>query len=193
MALVDSPVAGNHPSMTTAREFAPPTIPTLCDGSHDFDFLHGRWKVRHRLLRNPLSGSSEWYECAGTAVERPLWNGDVNVEEIDIEAPGGRLRVLVLRIYSPLSRQWAIHRSTASNGALDQPMMVGDFSNGYGEFHNQDECGILVRFHWRKITRDRCRWEQAYSADEGRTWETNWIMDFTRERNGEHAKIFALL
>jgi len=179
--------------MTTAREFAAPAIATLHDGSHDFDFLHGRWKVHHRLLRDPLSGSSEWYECDGTAVERPLWNGDVNIEEIDIEAPGGRLRVLALRIYSPLSRQWAIHRSTASNGTIDQPMMVGDFSNGYGEFHSQDKCGIPVRFHWRRITRARCRWEQAYSADEGRTWETNWIMDFTRERNREHAKIFALL
>ena len=94
--------------------------------------------------------------------------------------PGGPLRVLALRIYSPASRQWAIHRSTASNGTLDQPMMIGDFSNGYGEFYNKDECGICVRFCWRSITRDRCRWEQAYAANGRRTWKTNWIMDFVR-------------
>jgi hypothetical protein len=30
-------------------------------------------------------------------------------------------------------------------------------------------------------TPDSCRWEQAYSADGGKTWETNWIMEFTRQ------------
>jgi hypothetical protein len=25
------------------------------------------------------------------------------------------------------------------------------------------------------------RWEQAFSADGGKTWETNWIMQFTRD------------
>jgi hypothetical protein len=24
------------------------------------------------------------------------------------------------------------------------------------------------------------RWEQAFSGDGGETWETNWIMEFTR-------------
>jgi hypothetical protein len=28
---------------------------------------------------------------------------------------------------------------------------------------------------------DACRWEQAYSADGGKTWETNWTMEFSRE------------
>lgn len=114
------------------------------------------------------------------AVERPLRNGEINVEEIDMKVPSGRLRILALRIYCPASRQWAIHRSTASNGTLDQPMMIGDFSNGYGEFYNRDECGILVRCEWRSVARDRCRWEQAYSANDGSTWETNWIIDFVR-------------
>jgi hypothetical protein len=183
MALVDRPVHGNHSSMTTAREFAATAIAPLHDGSHDFDFLHGRWKVHHRRLCHPLSGANEWYEFDGTAVERSLWDGQANIEELDAKLPGGRLRGLALRLYSPMSRQWAIHWSTADNGTLDQPMMVGDFRNGCGKFYNQEtfeDRSIFVRFIWTSLSRERCRWEQAYSADGGRTWETNWIMDFTR-------------
>src|SRR6185312_6950556 len=183
MALVDRPVAGNHPSMTTAREFAAPPIATLHDGSHDFDFLHGRWKVHHRRLCHPLSGSRERDEFNGTAVERPLWDGQANIEELDAELPDCRLHGLALRLYCPLSRQWAIHWSTAENGTLDQPMMIGDFRNGYGEFYNEEtfgDRGIFVRCFWTNLMREKCRWEQAYSADGGRTWETNWTMTFTR-------------
>ena len=27
---------------------------------------------------------------------------------------------------------------------------------------------------------DSARWEQAFSVDRGRSWETNWYMDFRR-------------
>jgi hypothetical protein len=39
---------------------------------------------------------------------------------------------------------------------------------------------IRVRFIWSKITPTSCQWEQAYSRDAGVTWESNWIMNFTR-------------
>jgi hypothetical protein len=26
-----------------------------------------------------------------------------------------------------------------------------------------------------------CRWEQALSPDDGKTWETNWYMDLSRD------------
>jgi hypothetical protein len=35
---------------------------------------------------------------------------------------------------------------------------------------------------WSDIAANSCRWRQAFSADGGKTWETNWIMDFTRVR-----------
>jgi hypothetical protein len=37
-----------------------------------------------------------------------------------------------------------------------------------------------VRFLWSRTAAPSPRWEQAFSADGGVSWETNWIMDFTR-------------
>ena len=39
---------------------------------------------------------------------------------------------------------------------------------------------IRVRFTWSKMTPASAHWEQAFSPDGGKTWETNWIMDMQR-------------
>jgi hypothetical protein len=43
---------------------------------------------------------------------------------------------------------------------------------------------ILVRSHWTNPSPDVARWEQAFSPDGGRSWEPNWIMEFTRASSG---------
>jgi hypothetical protein len=61
--------------------------------------------------------------------------------------------------------------------ALAASALAGVLSAGrrfYGIGHSAN------RFIWTVTSRDACRWEQAFSVDGGRTWETNWIMDFTR-------------
>jgi len=39
---------------------------------------------------------------------------------------------------------------------------------------------VRARFIWSKITRTTCHWEQAYSPDEGKAWETKWVQDIER-------------
>ena len=152
------------------------------DGAHDFDFIEGRWHVHNRRLCRPLSGSNDWYEFEGTAVERMLWEGRGNFEEYYAEAPTGPICAVALRLYNPASRQWSIHWSNRAGGTLDRPM-IGEFRDGRGEFYCQEEYegrAILQRFIWTSIDPDACRWEQAFSTDGGSSWETNWIMEFTR-------------
>jgi hypothetical protein len=166
--------------MTTA-----PSLPTTTrDGARDFDFLHGRWRIHNRKLRDPLSGSSEWYEFEARSVEQPVWGGDANLEEYDATLPdGSRLRGLALRLYDTAARRWTIHWSTAARGTLD-PAMYGTFLDGVGTFYSHEDYHgrmILVRFLWTSEGPDAARWEQAFSADGGGTWEANWIMEFTRD------------
>jgi nicotinamidase-related amidase len=38
---------------------------------------------------------------------------------------------------------------------------------------------IRVRYLWTNLS-SAPHWEQAFSEDQGKTWETNWTMNFTR-------------
>ncbi|HJU90812.1 MAG TPA: hypothetical protein VJ672_15590 [Gemmatimonadaceae bacterium] len=152
------------------------------DGSRDFDFLHGRWRVHNRRLREWLKGSTEWYEFEGATIERPFWDGQGNFEEYEADHPDGRMRGVALRLYNPTARQWSIHWSNGATGLLDAPM-IGEFRDGRGEFFGQDTFegrAVLLRFIWTSVSQTACRWEQAFSEDGGRSWETNWIMEFSR-------------
>jgi hypothetical protein len=59
----------------------------------------------------------------------------------------------------------------------------GNFQNGVGIFEGDDAFAgkrIKVRYIWSRITSTSAHWEQAFSPDDGKNWETNWRMDFTR-------------
>jgi len=57
------------------------------------------------------------------------------------------------------------------------------FLDGVGVFEGDDEPDgkpIRVRYTWSDITLSTARWSQAMSADDGQTWETNWVMEHVR-------------
>ena len=160
------------------------------DGQHDFDFLFGRWKVHARRLSHPLTGSNQWIEFDGTNTVHRLWDGRANLDEFEADAPGGHVEGLTIRTYDAKSHQWNIYWSSQSNGTIDFPPMVGEFNNGRGEFYDSEKYngkGILVRFLWRVNSGDSCHWEQAFSQDGGRTWETNFAWDLTRDKSMANA------
>lgn len=68
-------------------------------------------------------------------------------------------------------------------GRQDAATGVRALSDGVGRFEGDDEFEgrpIKVRFVWSEITDVSARWHQDFSDDGGQTWETNWVMDFTR-------------
>jgi hypothetical protein len=152
------------------------------DGQHDFDFEIGTWKTHLKRRLQPLTGSNTWVEYEGTTVVRNIWNGRANLVELDVEGPAGHIEALSLRLYNPESRQWSLNFANSSSGTMSSPT-IGGFSDGRGEFYNQESLNgraILVRFVISDITPDSCHFEQAFSADGGKTWEVNWIATDTR-------------
>ena len=151
-------------------------------GADDFDFLIGEWTVVHRRLKERLAGSNEWIELTGPASVRKILGGLGNVDEIGIDLPEGGYTGSTLRLFRPATGEWTIYWMDSRDPRLDPPM-VGRFEDGRGLFYGDDSFAgkpIRVRFVWSPLSSTSCRWEQAFSTDGGKTWETNWTMSFTR-------------
>jgi hypothetical protein len=163
-----------------------PTVsptPAHRDGSHDFDFEIGAWKIHLKKLVHPLSGSDEWVEFDGSSVTRKLWDGRANIEEFETDGKAGHIQGLTLRMYNPQSHQWSLYWGGATQGGLSLPAVVGEFKDGVGEFYDQEDYQgrmIFVRYRWSQIASNSAHFEQSFSTDGGKTWEVNWITDQVR-------------
>lgn len=150
----------------------------------DFDFIIGDWQVRHRRLNSRLTGCTDWTDFAGTSSTRKILGGFGNVEDNVLNFPEGQVRAAAFRSYNEKSKEWAIWwLDGRAPHHLDVPV-VGGFSGQIGSFLANDTVDgkpIGVRFTWNANSGRNPRWEQAFSADSGKTWETNWVMDFIRQ------------
>ncbi|WP_422844623.1 hypothetical protein [Acidovorax sp. M2(2025)] len=90
---------------------------------------------------------------------------------------------------SGVASSWSIYWLDNATGGLNpatgllRPPVVGGFRNGVGVFEGDDTCDgrpVRVRFEWSQTHTGAPRWQQAFSADHGATWEVNWVMQFTR-------------
>ncbi|MHB8485208.1 MAG: hypothetical protein ACYDCM_05685 [Candidatus Acidiferrales bacterium] len=153
---------------------------TAHDGQHDFDWDIGTWKTHQRRLLHPLTGSTTWIDYNGTDVVQKVWDG-ANVGRIEADGPSGHLEIFTLRLYNPQAHQWSIYFINRAGGTLSLPV-VGEFKNGRAEFYDQETFNgrtILVRFSVSEITPNSCHFEQAFSADGGKTWEANFVVTET--------------
>ncbi len=150
----------------------------------DFSFQIGDWRVRHRKRVGRLVGSTGWIEFDGTCTGASILAGDGSVEDQFLDDPTGPYRAAAFRRRDPKTGEWSIWWFDSRSQTLDPPV-VGRFQDGVGAFYAHDALAgrpIRVRFLWLDITSRSARWEQAFSADGGETWETNWVMHFERLR-----------
>jgi hypothetical protein len=159
------------------------TLPVEDNAPKDFDFIIGDWSVKHRRLNERLAGCTTCTEFSGRSSTRKTLGGFGNVEDNLLCFPGETFRALAMRSYCPKTDRWSIWWLDGRNPTqLDKPV-IGRFAGNIGLFFTDDLLDgkpIRIRFTWH-ATRDKDpRWEQAFSADAGSTWETNWTMQFSR-------------
>lgn len=150
---------------------------------HDFDFIIGKWTVQHHRLKARLADSHEWEDFKGTSQVWKTLNGQGTFDENFIDIPSGGYWANGIRAFDPKTGLWAIWWLDARNPHDLEVPVKGNFQNGEGAFYADDTLRgkpIKVRFTWTKITPTTAHWEQAFSPDAGKTWETNWVMDLAR-------------
>jgi hypothetical protein len=150
--------------------------------ARDFDFWMGSWNVHNRYLRERLVGSTDWVEFEATSIARPLPHGLGNEDEFRTDFDGGFLG-MSFRFFDPKEKRWSIYWADSRRPGVLDPPVFGAFANGGGVFEGTDVLDgkpIAVRFIWSDVATPTPRWEQAFSADAGETWETNWVMEFAR-------------
>ena len=146
---------------------------------HDFDFLVGRWNVRNRRLKQRHVDSQDWDEFDAIEVAGTHMNGIVSVDEITFPTHG--FSGCTLRTLDLAARRWSIYWINSRFGQLCPPVH-GGFCGDRGEFYGDDDDDdrkVHVRFIWERLGADRARWTQAFALPGG-AWETNWVMEMTR-------------
>jgi hypothetical protein len=152
-------------------------------GGHDFDFSIGAWRTHIRRLTHPLTGSHTWTQWNGTVVTRSIWDGDGDLEELEAGGPGGHFQGLTLRLYDAKAHKWALYWVNVEDGLVGT-RMLGDFAQGRGVFYDRETINgraVEVRNIYSGATADTYHFEQAFSSDDGKSWETNFIADLTRD------------
>ena len=151
------------------------------DGSRDFDFLNGRYRVHNVRFAGRLEQSGRWETFEAVSIATPLPRGIGRIDELVADGRGEHAGA-TLRLYDRHTRRWSLYRVDSGNGML-QPPLQGAFQDGVGIFEGYDELGrqpLRVRLTWSHIGASSARCEQAYSRDSGATWEPHWVMHYTR-------------
>ena len=156
------------------------SLPTPSGDVHDFDFHLGSWTSVQRRLKKRWTSNPEWDEFPGRTTYVRYLDGTISLDQTDFPTKG--FSGLTVRVFDPVRRQWFIYWVNSRKPEMGTPM-IGGFQGKHGLFYGDDKDGdlpIKVRFIRTKLPPERERWEQAFSRDEGQSWETNWTADFTR-------------
>lgn len=144
---------------------------------HDFDFLTGKWTMHNQRLKSRFTNSTEWEEFESSDENYgSILNGVGNMDIYKATFNGKPFEGLTLRLFNPATRLWSLYWVPSNTGVMDPPV-VGSFEGNIGTFYCKDVYNgkpVLVMFRWDKTDKDNPVWSQAFSPDNGVTWEWNW-------------------
>jgi hypothetical protein len=146
----------------------------------DFDFLVGKWKMHNHRLNKRLENCKDWTEFDSSDENWKTLSGTADMDIYSTtEMPGQEgkhFEGLTPRLFNPTTRLWSLYWVASNTGVLDPPV-VCSFENGVGHFFCKDTFKgkpIIVMFPWDARNKDRPVWGQAFSTDNGKTWEWNF-------------------
>ena len=149
---------------------------------YDFDFFEGKWQLHNRKLVSRLSHCNEWIEFESTQEMYRVLNGTGNIDNFLATFNGQPFEGMTVRLFNPTTKLWSIYWADSNTGKLDPPVL-GSFEKNVGHFITKDNFSgknILVVFRWDARDKENPVWSQAFSEDNGASWEWNWFMYMTK-------------
>ena len=158
------------------------TIPLNAPEAHKFDFWIGEWKVQNRFRQDDNS----WKDEGGARVKIfPVLDGKAVMEFWDGTAKDMKeTKGFSLRYFDTEAKKWklVLNWPQPNNGRFF--FLDGEFRHNRGEFFvdftNRQGQYVILRYTFCDITPNSLRWNDGTSLDSGKTWQTNWIMEFSR-------------
>ncbi len=149
------------------------------DPARQFDFWIGEWSVQNRHIQK----DNTWRDGDVTRARiTPVCGGAALIEEWAGPLHGNFMNGFSLRSFDPAANQWTILLFWTVNGDGAFGRMRGSFRHGRGEFLSSTQAQDRTRYSFSDALPETVRWDEAYTKDEGRTWFTDWIMEFSRTR-----------
>ncbi|MEP7322207.1 MAG: nuclear transport factor 2 family protein [Saprospiraceae bacterium] len=152
--------------------------PSITSSSDDFDFLIGPWDIQNKKLRSRLDQCTDWIEFEARADMKKNLNGLGNTDRFLTSFNQVDFEGMSLRLFNSKTKLWNIYWADSNLGVLDPPV-VGSFDGNIGTFYGKDKLldkPVVVMFQWDKTIPEKPIWSQAFSPDQGLTWEWNWYM-----------------
>jgi hypothetical protein len=144
-----------------------------------FDFWIGEWDVNLRVLqpdatwKDAHKATARIYSILGGKAILELWS----------EGRDG-INGYSLRYFNHDKSAWDLWLNWAGRNRSGTSGLEGRFRNGRGEFFAEqktpDGATRISRYTFSDIAGTSLRWDDGVSLDGGRTWASNWIMEFSR-------------
>lgn len=165
--------------LVAAAARAPAAASGAEDAFRQFDFWVGEWSVQNRHLQP----DGTWLDGDVTRARIvPVLGGQAVLEEWAGPFRSGYMNGFSLRAFDPAAERWVILLSWTGDGNSTFGRMRGSFRHGRGEFVAPETGPRRQRYTFSDALADSVRWDSARTTDGGRTWSTDWIMEFSRTR-----------
>ena len=158
-------------------------IASATSNEHDFDFLVGKWQVKNRKLVARLSNCTDWITFDSEIHMVKTLNGFGNMERYFATFDNQPFEGMAIRLFNPETKLWKVYWTDTSSCKMDEHPVTGSFENGIGKFYAADFFNgipIVVLYQWDASNKQFPKWSQAFSVDNGLTWEWNWEMQLEK-------------
>ena len=149
---------------------------------HDFDFFYGSWKVNGTRLKTRLHNSTEWIPFTAKLKCSKIIQGTGNIEPFFMTRDGQDFEAFTLRLFDAKTKCWSIYYAWPGDVSMQNPQ-VGSFQNDIGWFYSRDTWEgkpIIIVYRWDRRNPNKPTMCQAFSTDDGKTWEWNYLQSFER-------------